>query len=84
MTVSYLLAAIVAAPGLLAGLLVSAGWIVWLAARVSRLADELEHRDTEITQLTEALVQQGRTCTELGQCASGLVDDHADRTVPRG
>lgn len=27
------------------------------------------------------LIKPGRTCTQLGQCASQLTDDHADRTV---
>lgn len=79
MTAGYILASMFTAPGLLAGLLVSAGWIVWLAVRNNRLTDELDQRDAEIEQLSAALVGRGRTCVELGACASALVDDHADR-----
>lgn len=72
---SYLWASVVSAPGLLAGLMVSISWIVWLAVRIDRMG-------TYIEQL-EQRPDPSPTCRELGQCVSLLTGDHCDREVHR-
>lgn len=75
----YFVACAASAPALLLALLVSASWIVGQATQIRHLDTELHQRDAEIEQLSTALVGRGRTCVELGRCASALTSDHADR-----
>lgn len=78
---AYLVACAASAPALLVGLLVAAAWVVRQDTQIGRRDHLLDELAVEVEQLNAELdqalaVRPGRTCTELGQCATRLTSDH--------